>query len=148
MHRDVPTWVSKISARNWKTSRVRVSLKGQNIDWDLISLSVTWTISSETRLGAAPSLVAHLRYEDAVTEADKDGFYFPQTTTAELVQALEVLTQYDREQEEQEEAFEEVVEDVVCDREELEEEMFWEITFNLVRMAEFELSQTSWMVFS
>ena len=59
-----------------------------------------------------------------MTEADKDGFYFPQTTTAELVQALEVLTQYDREQEEQEEAFEEVVEDVVCDREELEEEMF------------------------
>ena len=147
MHRDVPTWVSKISARNWKTSRVRVSLKGQNIDWDLISLSVTWTISSETRLGAAPSLVAHLRYEDALTEADKEGFNFPQTT-AELVQALEVLTQHDRKQEEQEKAFEEVVEDVVCDREELEEEMFWEITFNLVRMAEFELSQTSWMVFS
>ena len=59
-----------------------------------------------------------------MTEADKDGFNFPQTTTAELVQALEVLTQHYREQEEQEEAFKVVEEEVVCEWEELEKVMF------------------------
>ena len=64
-----------------------------------------------------------MRHEDAVTEAERDGFNFPQSTTSELVQALGVLTQNVREQEEQEEAFEEFVEEeVVCDWEELEEE--------------------------
>ena len=58
-----------------------------------------------------------------MTEAERDGFNFPQSTTSELVQALGVLTQNVREQEEQEEAFEEFVEEeVVCDWEELEEE--------------------------
>ena len=58
-----------------------------------------------------------------MTEAERDGFNFPQSTTSELVQALGVLTQNVREQEEQEEAFEEFVEEeAVCDWEELEEE--------------------------
>ena len=58
-----------------------------------------------------------------MTEAERDGFNFPQSTTSELVQALGVLTQNVREQEEQEEAFEEFVEEeAVCVWEELEEE--------------------------
>ena len=47
--------------------------------------------------------MANLRYEEALTEADEDGFNFPTATTSELQHALEILTQHENSQEEPEE---------------------------------------------
>ena len=73
---------------------------------------------SGTRLRATDKLRTNLHYQNAVTEADDDGFCFPSTTTAELQDALEALTRND------EEEGEEVVEEEVIDFEweELEED--------------------------
>ena len=57
-----------------------------------------------------------LQYQNAVSEADDDGFNFPSTTTAELQEALAALVQNDELEEE------EVEEEVIrLDWEELEE---------------------------
>ena len=55
-----------------------------------------------------------MRYEDALEEADDEGFCFPQATTAELQEALEVLLQQEEEEEEGE-VEEEVEEEEVYD---------------------------------
>ena len=88
-------------------------------------------LSSETRLRAAPSLIKNLRYEEAVDQADKDCFAFPQTTTAQLQEALEVLLQHENDQEaDEEEDDEEVEEEVVYDWEELDGGEFdWEVFY-------------------
>ena len=58
----------------------------------------------------------NLQYQNAVSEADDDGFNFPSTTTAELQEALAALVQNDELEEE------EVEEEVIgLDWEELEE---------------------------
>ena len=64
----------------------------------LISVNV---LCSETRLRAASSLVTNLRYEEAVDEADEDGFSFPRVTTTKLQEALEILMRHENDQEEQ-----------------------------------------------
>ena len=59
----------------------------------------------------APSrLIANLQYEEANTEADENRFCFTSTTTAQLLEALKVFTQYNNAQEQ--EHVEEVVEEV------------------------------------
>ena len=59
-----------------------------------------------------------MQYEEAITEADENGFCFTSTTTAQLLEALEVLTQYDNAQEHEEEVVEE---EEVYDWEELDD---------------------------
>ena len=78
----------------------------------VISLFLT-----ETRLRAPSQIIANLRYEEAVTEADE--YNFPSATTSELQHALEVLTQHENTQEEQEE---EIVEEEVGDWPEFDDE--------------------------
>ena len=63
---------------------------------------------SGTRLRAPDKLRANLHYQNAVTEADDDGFCFPSSTTAELQDALEALRRND-EEEGEEEVEEEVI---------------------------------------
>ena len=75
---------------------------------------------TETRLRAPSRIIANLRYEEAVTEADEDGYNFPSATTSELQHALEVLTQHERAEEEQEEEI--VEEEEVGDWPELDDE--------------------------
>ena len=62
-----------------------------------------------------------MRFEEALSEADEDGFEFPTATTAQLQTALEALTRHDDEMESQEEVIEEIVEGEF-DWEELEDE--------------------------
>ena len=73
---------------------------------------------AETRLRAPSRLIANLRYEDAIVEADEDGFNSPMATTAELQRALEVLAAQDVEEEHGDEIVEE--EKVIYNWEELE----------------------------
>lgn len=72
----------------------------------------------KTRLRAPSSLIANLQYEEAITGADENGFCFTSTTTAQLLEALEVLTHYDNAQEHEEEVVEE---EEVYDWEELDD---------------------------
>ena len=89
----------------------------------LISVNV---LCSETQLRAASSLVTNLRYEEAVDEADEDGFSFPRATTTELQEALKILMRHENDQEEEGEVEgeEEVEEEEVYGWEELEEGAF------------------------
>ena len=84
----------------------------------------SWYISifTGTRLRAPEKLRTNLEYQNAVSQADDDGFNFPSATTAELQEALAALVQNDEVEEE------EVEEEVIgWDWEELEEvaEMLW-----------------------
>ena len=74
---------------------------------------------TETRLRAPSQIIANLRYEQAVTEADDDGFNFPSATSSELQHALEVLTQHENTEEESEEEW--VEEEEVADWPELDD---------------------------
>ena len=78
---------------------------------------------SGTRLRAPDKLRANLHYQNAVTEADDDGFCFPSSTTAQLQDALEALRRNDEEEGEEEEGEEEVEEEVIdFEWEELQED--------------------------
>ena len=66
-----------------------------------------------------------MRYEEAVDEADEDGFSFPCVTTTKLQEALEILMRHENDQEEQGEeeveGEEDIEEEEVYGWEELEE---------------------------